>query len=93
MRDAGGIPSPTLPCQKIRLANSKVVGIRMQNAKLLQYLRCPEDRSELKFATDELIRNVNSAIRAGRIANAIGRVLHESIDAGLIAHAQMFCIP
>jgi uncharacterized protein YbaR (Trm112 family) len=56
----------------------------MQNAKLLLYLRCPEDRSELKFATEELIRAMNAAIRAGRITNAAGRVLHEPIDAGLI---------
>ena len=42
----------------------------MQNAKLLRYLRCPEDRSELKFATEELIlREINAAIRAGRLAN------------------------
>jgi uncharacterized protein YbaR (Trm112 family) len=56
----------------------------MQNAKLLLYLRCPEDGSELKFATERLVRNVNAAIRASRITNAAGRVLHESIDAGLI---------
>jgi uncharacterized protein YbaR (Trm112 family) len=56
----------------------------MQNIKMLQFLRCPEDRSELRFATEELVREINASIRAGRLANAAGRELYESIDAGLI---------
>jgi uncharacterized protein YbaR (Trm112 family) len=56
----------------------------MLHMKSLHYLRCPEDRSELTLAADDLVREINAAIRASRVTNAAGRFLHEPLDAGLI---------
>jgi uncharacterized protein YbaR (Trm112 family) len=56
----------------------------MQKIKQLAYLRCPEDHSELTFASDDVVRKINAAIRGGRTTNLGGRTLRESIDAGLI---------
>jgi uncharacterized protein YbaR (Trm112 family) len=52
--------------------------------KSLHYLRCPEDHSELTLAAEELLREINAAIRASRVINAAGRFLHEPLDGGLI---------
>jgi len=59
----------------------------MQKTKLREFLRCPEDRSELTLAGEGLVRRVNAAIRAGRLSNRGGRAIDETIDAGLIRAA------
>jgi uncharacterized protein YbaR (Trm112 family) len=56
----------------------------MLPTKLLAFLRCPEDHSDLKAADDTLIQQINSAIRAGLITNHAGQVLETAIDGGLI---------
>ena len=56
----------------------------MLPTKLLAFLRCPEDRSELEPASEMLIQQINSAIRSGRLTNRTGRTLEGSIDGGLI---------
>ena len=56
----------------------------MQNGRLLAFLRCPDDGSELTVAGEELVRQVNAAVRAGRLVNRGGRVIDEPIEAGLI---------
>ena len=59
----------------------------MPKSNLPEFLRCPEDHSELTPASEELIRQVNVAIRAGRLSNRGGRAIDETIDAGLIRAA------
>ena len=56
----------------------------MLPTKLLAFLRCPEDGSELKPAGEELIQQINSAIRSGRLTNRAGQTLEVAIDGGLI---------
>jgi uncharacterized protein YbaR (Trm112 family) len=56
----------------------------VQKTEFLAYLRCPEDHTELTFVGDELVHQVNAAIRAGRITNRGGKRLHERIDTGLV---------
>lgn len=55
----------------------------MQN-EFLTILRCPEDRSQLSPASDDKIRQINTAIRAGRLTNLAGKRLEETIDGGLV---------
>jgi uncharacterized protein YbaR (Trm112 family) len=59
----------------------------MPKSNLPEFLRCPEDHSELTPAGEELVRQVNAAIRAGRLSNRGGRAIGETIDAGLIRAA------
>ena len=56
----------------------------MHTIEALDFLRCPEDHTELSPAADELIRQINVAIRSGRICNRAGRRLSEWIDGGLV---------
>jgi uncharacterized protein YbaR (Trm112 family) len=56
----------------------------MPTSKVLEFLRCPEDHSELTPANDELVRQINSDIQAGRIRNRGGRTLNEPLDGGLV---------
>jgi uncharacterized protein len=64
------------------------------NSELLEILRCPDDRTELTKADDELLANVNSAIRDGRVACRSGERRAEPIDGGLVraAHDVMYPI-
>jgi uncharacterized protein YbaR (Trm112 family) len=56
----------------------------MLSAELLKFVRCPEDGSELTVAGEGLVRQVNAAIRAGRLTTRAGRTLEEEIGGGLI---------
>ena len=56
----------------------------MLQIKLLLYLRCPHDHSELRPADQNLINQINAAIRAGQLRNEAGRTLDEVIDGGLM---------
>jgi uncharacterized protein YbaR (Trm112 family) len=56
----------------------------MLQTKLLPFLRCPHDHSELRPADENLIGEINAAIRAGQLRNEAGRSLDETIDGGLI---------
>jgi uncharacterized protein YbaR (Trm112 family) len=56
----------------------------MQNTKLLAFLRCPEDHSELTLADDVCLRQINTSIRAGRVTNRGGRPITQPLSAGLI---------
>jgi uncharacterized protein YbaR (Trm112 family) len=50
----------------------------------LSMLRCPEDRSELSAAGEDVINKINTAIRRRQLSNRAGRRLEETIDGGLI---------
>ena len=55
----------------------------LQN-EFLTILRCPEDHSQLSPASDDMVRRINAAIRAGRLTNLAGKLLEEMIDGGLV---------
>jgi uncharacterized protein YbaR (Trm112 family) len=62
----------------------------MLQSKLLPFLRCPHDHSELRAADENLIGQINAAIRTGRLRNEAGRSLNETIDGGLVtAHGEL----
>ena len=56
----------------------------MFQSKVLEFLRCPENRSELTPASDELVREINAAMRSRQLVNRAGRTLDEPLDAGLV---------
>jgi uncharacterized protein YbaR (Trm112 family) len=55
--------------------------------KLIDILRCPQDRSRLKLASAETIAKINCAIDAGAAINLAGERLARPLDAGLIREA------
>jgi len=56
----------------------------MLRSDVLAILRCPEDRSELKSAADEVVNQVNTAIVDGWLVNRVGKPVERIIEAGLV---------
>jgi uncharacterized protein YbaR (Trm112 family) len=52
--------------------------------EVLNILCCPENRTRLSPASDETMRRINAAIRAGRIVNRAGKILERLLDGGLV---------
>ncbi|HEX6961747.1 MAG TPA: Trm112 family protein [Lacipirellula sp.] len=56
----------------------------MIEARLVEILRCPQDRSRLRVAPPETVNSINRAIEAGTAVNLAGERLERRIDGGLI---------
>jgi uncharacterized protein YbaR (Trm112 family) len=56
----------------------------MINPKLLEILRCPQDRSRLHAAEPALVERINEAILNGNAVNLAGEKLSKPLDDGLI---------
>lgn len=56
----------------------------MLNYELLSILRCPESRTKLLPASNDVLSRINAAISDGRLINCGGRILEHSIDGGLV---------
>ena len=56
----------------------------MMQGELLSILRCPDDRSTLSVASDDVVSRVNAAVREGRIVNRAGKPLERTLDGGLV---------
>jgi uncharacterized protein YbaR (Trm112 family) len=56
----------------------------MMDEKLLSFLRCPNDRSALRPATQDVVDQLNAAIRDGRVRNRLGVRVDRQIGGGLI---------
>jgi uncharacterized protein YbaR (Trm112 family) len=59
----------------------------MMDAKLIDLLRCPENRTRLKLAPAEVVAKINRAIDAGAAVNLAGERLEKPLDAGLVREA------
>ena len=55
--------------------------------RLLEILRCPQDRSRLRAADGAVIDRVNRAIAAGTATNLAGERLERQLDGGLLREA------
>jgi uncharacterized protein YbaR (Trm112 family) len=65
----------------------------MFQSELLAILRCPEDRSPLSAATDDLLGDLNTAMRQGRLMNRAGKRLERKLDGGLLPTNGAFLYP
>jgi uncharacterized protein YbaR (Trm112 family) len=61
-----------------------VKAVTMLANEVLTMLRCPENRTQLKPASSDLLRRVNAAIRERRIVNRAGQTLELMLDGGLV---------
>ena len=51
---------------------------------LLEILVCPETKSPVKLLPSQTVQQLNSLIREGKIKNRAGKVITETVDAGLL---------
>ncbi|HUT12656.1 MAG TPA: hypothetical protein VMY42_19325 [Thermoguttaceae bacterium] len=56
----------------------------MIDKQLLEILVCPENRTSLSLAEDELLARLNRAIAAGKIKNRGGQPLQQQLGGGLV---------
>jgi uncharacterized protein YbaR (Trm112 family) len=55
--------------------------------RLLDILRCPQDRTRLRQADARLVERINHAILAQSLTNVAGERLSKPLDGGLIREA------
>ena len=60
---------------------------------LLDILLCPEDRSPLAPADEELVARLNREIAAGRLRNRAGGKMETPLDGGLIRRDRLLLYP
>jgi uncharacterized protein YbaR (Trm112 family) len=65
----------------------------MIRAELLKLLVCPETRSPLIAASDELISRVNAAIAGGQVKNRADRAVQKPLSGGLVREDQAYLYP
>lgn len=56
----------------------------MIDKDLLDILVCPDNKTPLKLADDELVGKLNQAIAAGELKNRGGEPVKEPMDGGLV---------
>jgi uncharacterized protein YbaR (Trm112 family) len=65
----------------------------MIRAELLKLLVCPETRSPLSAASDEMIARLNAAIAQGQLKNRADRPVEKRLSGGLVREDQAFLYP
>jgi uncharacterized protein YbaR (Trm112 family) len=56
----------------------------MIDPTLLEILVCPENKTPVRLAEDDLVARVNAAIDAGTLKNRNGEAVDTRIDSGLV---------
>lgn len=59
----------------------------MNDTKLISILRCPIDRSQLEFASPEMIIQLNNAIQRGDVRDQGDQKITLALESGLLAGA------
>ena len=65
----------------------------MVDPELLEILVCPENKTPVALADEELLRRANEAIEAGSLKNRAGEIVKERIDGGLVREDKAFMYP
>lgn len=65
----------------------------MIDQELLDILVCPEDKTPVKPAGDEVIAKANAAIEAGTLKNRAGETVEDKIDGGLVREDGRYLYP
>ena len=65
----------------------------MVDPELLAILVCPENKTPVVLAGNELIAKANAAIEAGTLKNRAGEVIKDPIDGGLVREDKAYMYP
>jgi uncharacterized protein len=57
------------------------------DAKLVDILRCPQDRTRLRAAAPDIVARINRAVETGAAKNLAGERVEKQLDGGLIREA------
>lgn len=65
----------------------------MVHPELLEILACPEDKTPVTLADDEVVKKANAAIEARTLKNRAGTVVEGKIDGGLVREDRAYMYP
>ena len=65
----------------------------MVHPELLEILACPEDKTPVTLADDEVVKKANAAIEARTLKNRAGTVVEGKIDGGLVREDGAYMYP
>jgi len=65
----------------------------MVDPELLEILVCPENKTPVTLAGDDLVSKINAAIEAGTLKNRGGEGVDAKIDGGLVREDKQYLYP
>ena len=65
----------------------------MIDEKLAQILVCPENRTALTLADEELVSKLNRAIAVGKVKDRLGRTVETQLKEGLVREDGLLLYP
>jgi len=65
----------------------------MVHPELLEILACPEDKTPVTLADDEVVKKANAAIEARTLKNREGTVVEGKIDGALVREDGAYMYP
>ncbi|HIJ66205.1 MAG TPA: hypothetical protein HPP77_09685 [Candidatus Hydrogenedentes bacterium] len=65
----------------------------MIDPELLEILVCPEDKTPVALADDDLVAKANAAIEAGTLKNRADETVKDKIDGGLVRQDRVYMYP
>ena len=65
----------------------------MVDPELLAILVCPENKTPVVLADNELVAKANAAIEAGTLKNRAGEAIKDPIDGGLVREDTAYMYP
>ncbi len=65
----------------------------MVDPELLEILVCPENKTPVALADDDLMAKINAAIEAGTLKNRGGELVDAKVDGGLVREDRAYLYP
>lgn len=65
----------------------------MIDSELLEILACPEDKTPVRLAEDDLIQKINELVDQGKVKNRGGKAVEKKLDGGLIREDGAYLYP
>jgi uncharacterized protein YbaR (Trm112 family) len=65
----------------------------MIDDQLLDLLACPEDRTPLSLADEELLGTLNRSIASGEVKNRLGQLVEQPLAGGLVRQDKTLLYP
>ena len=63
------------------------------SSNLLQMIRCPVTKSDLRVASEQLVSDLNEQISSRKLFNQLGQVVEVPIEGGFVNQDQSLLLP